>query len=406
MLKKLRIKFIIYTMCVVLVMLTVIFALVYQSTHSRLMMESRQLVQQLLSDPVLPEQSEEQSERISGASSLNLPYFVVELNLHRDISRFSGSYDELDAGLAAEVTQLVFEQGGYEGFIEQYNLRFARSSSPIGQKIVFVDTSFEDASMHSLRLSCLLIGFASIIVFFLISLLLAHAVTKPVEKAWEQQKQFVADASHELKTPLTVIMTNAELLQGDKCSREEQLSFSGNILVMSRQMRSLVENMLELARVDSHASTADFEIFDLSELISDGLLPFEPLFFEAGLNLCSETQPEIKVNGSRRQLSQVLDILLDNSMKYSLPGGDINVSLSRSGGHCLLSVDSPGAPLSRREAQDIFKRFYRRDSSRSTNGSYGLGLPIAHGIVSAHRGRIWAQSHDGRNVFYVQLPLA
>ena len=146
------------------------------------------------------------------------------------------------------------------------------------------------------------------------------------------------------------------------------------------------------------------ETVDLSGLVSDGLLPFEPLFFERQLELQWQVQEDILLRGSESHLRQVLDILLDNAMKYTLPGGKVWVSLKRQGTHALLAVVNTGEPIPQGELKLIFERFYRVEKARSMSGSYGLGLSIAQQIVQEHRGRIWAESREGTNRFFVQLP--
>ena len=209
---------------------------------------------------------------------------------------------------------------------------------------------------------------------------------------------------HELKTPLTVIMTNAELLQSEENDRDSQVRFSANILTMSRQMRALVEQMLELARADSGQGKADLRPVDLSTLAADALLPFDPVFFEQGLMLSSQLAEGINVNGDAGRLKEVLDILLDNARKYTEPPGTVNVRLERWGAPPLpADCSNPGPPLSAAEQKDIFKRFYRTISP-GRDGSFGLGLSIAQRITEEHHGRIWVESSGGYNRFTVELP--
>ena len=225
-----------------------------------------------------------------------------------------------------------------------------------------------------------------------------------METAWNQQRQFVADASHELKTPLSVIMANAELMQGEGTSEEDYKTYSGNILGVTYQMRSLVENMLEMARVDNGTVKMDFTTVDLSQLVSDAALSFQLLYVEKGMGLRCATADGIRIQGSEQHLYQVMDVLLDNALKYSTPGSMVSVDLVSHGKTCVLSVASPGEPISKEDLKNIFKRFYRADKARAMNGSYGLGLSIAESIVEAHKGKIWAESKSGYNIFYVQIP--
>jgi len=241
------------------------------------------------------------------------------------------------------------------------------------------------------------------VTFLGLSILLSRWAIKPVEKAWDQQRQFVADASHELKTPLAVIMANAELLQNAP-NQENNLKYSQNILSTTYQMRTLVENMLEMARVDNGQQKITMSPLNLSEFVSDGALSFQLLYQEQEKELHCQVQEDISICGSEQHLYQVLDVLLDNALKYSCPHSRVTVNLTGSGRHCVLSVASLGDPISKEDLQNIFKRFYRGDKARVRDGSYGLGLSIAKTIVEAHKGKIWAQSKEGVNTFFVQLP--
>ena len=141
-------------------------------------------------------------------------------------------------------------------------------------------------------------------------------------------------------------------------------------------------------------------------MVADALLPFEPVFFEQGLELSSQIDDGITVHGDPGRLKEVLDILLDNARKYTEPSGTVSVYLERWGHYrCRLTVSNPGTPLSEAEQKDIFKRFYRADPARSRNGSFGLGLAIAKCITAEHHGRIWAESIGGYNHFFVELPI-
>ena len=148
------------------------------------------------------------------------------------------------------------------------------------------------------------------------------------------------------------------------------------------------------------------EAVDWSALVEEAVLPFEPAFFERGLTLTARVQPGLAVWGRPDQLRQAVDVLLDNARKYALSPSAVYLHLDRTRhDRCLLMVENKADPLSPQELEDIFKRFYRTDKARSRSGSFGLGLPIAKQIVAAHRGRIWAESREGRVRFYIELPL-
>lgn len=399
MLKKLRIKIVCFTMAIVTVMLCVIFGLVYYFTAENLETESISMMQTIANEPFRLGRPGERPDEIQ------LPYFTLQVGQRGEVLAMGGGYYDLsDEEFIGELLTVVLSGQEETGVLKEYNLRYCRVTTPMSWNIVFADMSSEQATLNSLIQSCVFIGVLSFLVFFGISLYLARIAVKPVEKAWDQQKQFVADASHELKTPLTVIMTNAELLQSAGQDEAAKAQSSNSILAMSRQMRGLVEGLLDLARVDNGAGKMTFAEVDLSQLVSDGLLPFEPVYFEQGLELVSEIEAGIKVKGSESHLRQVVDILLDNAMKYSSPEGQVTVMLKRQGSSSLLAVSNPGDVISKEDLKNIFKRFYRVDQARSMNQSYGLGLSIAERIVQEHKGKIWAESAQGQNTFFVQLP--
>ena len=229
---------------------------------------------------------------------------------------------------------------------------------------------------------------------------------KPVENAWEQQRQFVADASHELKTPLTVILSNAQMLSENGEDPQLRGKLTTNILTVSQQMKDLIAKLLNSAQVDQGAGAMQFSSFDLSETVSNALLPFDCVFYERELELDSAIQPNIRVSGSQPHLIQVVDVLLDNAQKYSITHGRTCVTLqTHHKKSCLLTVANEGKAMSAKELKHIFKRFYRADTARERTGSYGLGLSIAEGSVKAHNGKICAESRDGINTFFVQLPV-
>jgi len=396
LLKRLRIKFVCITMAFATVMLCAILGLVIHFAQRGIEEQSIQMMRTVAPFRNPPERAPD---------AVRLPYFVVEIGMDGETVVVEDYGNLTQTIKIQELFRLAQAETAQTGVLRDYSLRFMKQPGPGERRIVFADISSEIAAVKNLVQSCVFVGIGGFFLFFAISVMLAKWAIRPVEQAWQQQKQFVADASHELKTPLTVIMTNAELLQGAGYSEAERRRFSDSIYTMSRQMRSLVEGLLELARVDNGGVKTGFSQVDISALVSEAVLPFEPLFFEKDLVLTAQVEPDIRLSGSTDHLHHVLDILLDNAMKYTSPGGAVQVSLKRLGRCCVLSVSNPGEPLSREELKDVFKRFYRTDKARSRDGSYGLGLSIAKRIVEEHRGRIWAESDQGMNRFFVLLPL-
>lgn len=360
----------------------------------------------------LPSKPDEEKGRKTGGDSLVqppqsvIPCFVVGYDHEGQLyTNGSGYYDLTDQEELAQLVLEAQETGEESGLLSQRSLRFLRLDEVCGDAYAFTDVTSEMEALIRLLKKGVLIGCLAMLGFAIICMLMSWWATRPVEQVLEQQRQFVADASHELKTPLTVILTNAELLEGTEYSPEEKKKFSGNILTMAKQMRGLVEELLDLARVSNGPQTVQKEPLNLSQLAEDAVLLFEPIYFEAGRELKSQVDAGLQIKGEAQRMRQVLDVLLDNGCKYSKEGTAVKLRVQRSGlKKCLITVESIGDTLTRQECRDIFKRFYRRDPNRSMNHSYGLGLSIARTIVRQHNGTIWVTSKEGVNTFYVRLP--
>ena len=400
MIKRLRIKFICINMTIVTAMLLVVFGMVLEFTAEDLQRQSVGMMMGAQDNRGFPGPPPERREEV------RLPSFRVTRNpMGEEVILYHGFDEQLEEETLQEMIRLARESGSQSGLLREYRLRFGKVPGPFGEELVFVDASNEIATMRGLVRTCGIVGVLSFAVFLLLSILLSRWAVRPLEEAWNQQRQFVADASHELKTPLTVILTNAELLQDPAYDEKTRKTFSESILTMSHQMRFLVESLLDLARLDNGSAKMVFEPLDFGELAGESLLPFEPVYFERQLQLEAQLQEGLRVMGSRTHLKQVLDILLDNGAKYTTPGGTVRVTLRRQGNHGLLCVAGPGETISREDLKNIFRRFYRIDKARSRDGSYGLGLSIAESIVTEHGGKIWAGSEQGINSFFVQFPL-
>lgn len=393
MLKKLRRRFVCINMAIVTGMLLIIFGLVIHFTNLDLDAQSDAMLQRVAQSALDPNGYE---------PNASLPYFTLRFNsFGQVVASGKTHYDITDREFLDEIIELIYKKNKNTGYLDDYSLKYTVVTSPMVQVIAFVDVSSQQSTMLTLLQVSILITFAALAVFTLISILLARWAVKPVDQAWQQQKQFISDASHELKTPLTVIISNAELLQSNDCDNQ---MCADNILTSSKQMRHLVEGMLELARADNGQIETHFEVTDLSKAVSDSVLLFEPVFYECGLHLVSTVEPDIQVFGSFRHLHQLTDILLDNAQKYSAPG-IVDIKLRRQGkNQCLLTVSNPGNPIPQEELEAVFQRFYRSDTARSTSGSFGLGLSIAQRITEEHGGKIWAESNATGNRFNVLLP--
>ncbi len=275
MLKKLRLKFICINMTIITLMLGIIFFLIIYFTYLGVTRASSDMLQRIAVDPahfMYP----------GNAPQLQLAYFTIRLDDQDQPIEVVGGNSRLAEDEDFLQTLIDLSEGAHAGVLKDYHLRYLRISFEHDSFLIFMDISSEITTLNKLIQSCILIGICSFFIFLGISIFFARWAIKPVEVAWKQQKQFMSDASHELKTPLSVILTNAQLLQSSSFSESQKETFSHHIQVMTVQMRKLVESMLQLARIDSGMSYQLMERINWSNLLEQVVYPFEPLFLREG----------------------------------------------------------------------------------------------------------------------------
>lgn len=315
----------------------------------------------------------------------------------------------VSAETAAQAAQAAFDAGGRDGVLSGLALRFLRQNTREGIKIAFADLSGERRSMAGIVVTSLLVGLGGLAAFFIISLFLAAWALRPAQRAWERQRQFVADASHELKTPLTVILANTGILlshRDDTIGR--QLKWVENTQAEANRMKKLVDDLLFLAKSDDKRMEGEHVRLNLSDAVWSSFLPFESVAFEKGVALSGEIAPDIFVTGDEAQLKQLAAILLDNALKYAGEQGGVTLTLQKTQDRARLLVHNTGAPIAPGHLNNLFERFYRTDDARTREqGGYGLGLSIAKSIAEKHGGKISVESapHTG-TTFSVWLPAA
>ena len=400
MIRKLRLKLIGINMLIVLILLSTMLCLLYFSTQRQMERDSISRMRNAAVGPMVPFRADDRS------GQTRLPFFRLTLDKNGELRSFeSGSYDLSDEAFLQELIDSAQAGGQNSGVLKTYNLRFLRDETPDKVVLVFSDITGESDALRHLLTVCITVELGGLLLFFVVAVLLARWVTRPVEEAWQQQKQFISDASHELKTPLTVILTDAELLKSAACTEKEKTQFVSSIHTMGKEMEDLIEEMLSLARTEQAEQGTARVTVDWSGCVENAVLPFEPVFFERGLSIETDIQPDIKVSGDETRLRQVVEILLDNAQKYCAPATVTTVRLQRTGHSAMLCVVSHGDEIAKDDLEKLFLRFYRLDKARSMNHSYGLGLAIARQIVKNHGGKIWAESENGENRFVVQLPV-
>ena len=409
MIRKLQIKFVAMCLAMVTAVLAVVFFSAFASAKQNIQLISREVLERVLRESASSLQSRPEIGLDLGDRVVQLPYFTVDVwqQSNGTYSAYvtGGTYADLED--TEELTAILTDclaQEQTQGTIDGYGLRYLRQDNGLYQKLAFVDMSMEQATLREMMLSYLQIGAAALILLLGVSILLARWATRPVEKAWRQQRQFLSAASHELKTPLTVILSNAELLDSAHLD-ERPARWTDNIRSEAGRMKSLVEEMLTLARADNAVRTAVLEEVSLTDVAADCALSFEPVAFEAGKPLEEYLAEDVAVLGDREKLRQVIAILLDNAVKYGAAGGTIALTLQKTDRQARLTVANPGAPIPQEQLSRLFERFYRADASRGEQSGFGLGLPIASTIAAEHRGTLKAESDAVSTRFTLTLPL-
>ena len=270
--------------------------------------------------------------------------------------------------------------------------------------VAFADSAYA-SNWQSLAVTLAIAAVAILAIFFVIAFMLSRWALRPVEEAWESQRQFVADASHELKTPLTVILANNSILQ--KHAQESiasQSQWVESTQVEAENMQGLINEMLELAQVESRTG-AEYEPFDFSELVNGQVLQFESVAFERGCALDAHIADGVRVNGDVQRLRKMTSTLIENALKYVDDDGTVEVTMDVQGQTARLSIRNTGPMISPEDLPHIFDRFYRTDKARTSGaGGYGLGLAIAREIAREHAGDIVCASDESGTAFTVTLP--
>ena len=268
---------------------------------------------------------------------------------------------------------------------------------PLGQNGVLLLWTDEIAGhlWHTLAATFGAAAVAELALWFLVRRLTANMI-RPIEQTFEKQRQFVSDASHELKTPLAVIMASAEAMQADP-----EPKWLDNIVSEAEQMNRLITDLLDLSRSEKESQ---FEEVNLSQTVESAALAFEGLLYERDLKLALDVEPDLMMEGSEDELYRLTAILVDNASRHAFKDTEVTVELFSEKDARVLRVTDTGDEIPDEEKEKIFERFYRVDSARThSEGRYGLGLAMAKNIAQGHNARIQAESKDGKTTFEVRF---
>jgi len=307
-----------------------------------------------------------------------------------------------------KITNTALQSGKTKGFIKGYDLRYYKATNPDGKiTVAYAKAGYEREYMLKLILISVLAVVSGIVVVFLISLPVSKAFVAPTEKAWEQQQRFIADVSHELKTPLTVILANTDILLNHKDKDgSNSVQWLNSTQEEATQMKHLLDEMLYLAKSDARLLQTERTEFDLSDVVVETALPFDSVAYENGVEIETDVESEVIISASETDVRRLLTILIDNAVKYSYKNTKINITVKKIKNKAVVTVRNFGQIIKGEEIPFIFDRFYRGDKSRSKAVyGFGLGLPIAKEIVDSHGGEIRCESAEADGTtFTVILP--
>ena len=333
------------------------------------------------------------------------PHFVLEIdNVTESATVVEGRFFLADHGVTVdEVIDDLIGHMDESGTLPEYGVRYFNGVREArAHRISFIDVTYMDRELNRLLRRIVFIEGTMLLVLLVVSFFLSRWFSRPAKQAMDEQTRFIAKVSHELKTPVSIIRANIDLIDGDKSPDENELLFGcENIRHECERMTNLIEAMLltGLAAQDTRSART---AVDFTTLLEREMLRFEVMAFDQGLTLTHTSEPGLTATGDEIQLTRLVDIIVENAIKYCTRGGEICVTAERRGGvrHIRLVCANDGAELTREQKENIFRPFYQVDG---TMKGAGLGLSIAHEIVSAMRGTIDVEYLNGKNRFIIEI---
>lgn len=418
MFKQLRNKFLVLNLVIISIMMliafTSIYLITYNNVHKEIERELRRLAQfnMKMNEPIKesykvlppvpePKKNADFPQKRSVSFTLTMDYACNTIDIFSVLDMEESFYT------AAKNEALISHKNQGTFKLEGNHWAFMIKQHPAGYKIAFLDITPQQNILMTLIYTFLAVACIMLIFIFLISRFFANKAIEPISEAFDKQKQFIADASHELKTPLAVINTNIDaVLSNSTSALGDDAKWLHYIKSETERMAKLTNDLLYLTQVDHSEIKTVFSYFDFSETALDAVLTMEAIFFENNISLQYTIEPHLMIHGSSEQIKQVIIILLDNAAKYTNPKGKVDVTLSKQHTHAVLTVTNTGDGIPPEALARLFDRFYRVDKARSrSNGSYGLGLSIAEAILKQHGGKISVKSTlQESTTFCIELP--
>ena len=366
---------------------------------SRIQMDNQRRMDSVLTGEVA------YNELITNEEFRDIALIVVDGNGKGEA--FASPKSRLDIEVLKEQVPSILQSSKTQGYIMRMRCKYIKQVDQATNqtKIVILDGFARSSNYGSYFALSALSVFISLGCFYVISTILANVALQPVEESWQKQAQFVADASHELKTPLSIIIANTDVITSHPNETvESQRKWLEATRSESQRMSELVSNLLFLTKNDSGLQV-NMEKLNLSDCIGTTALSCDAVFYENGKTFNFDIQRDLFVYGNKQQLQQLATILLDNANKYSTGVGNVQLSLAEVDKQVLLTISNDSVQPTNEQLSRVFDRFYTLDSSHNKKTSgHGLGLAIAKTICETHNGKITVEYQDGRTTFTAMIP--
>ncbi|MGP1567311.1 sensor histidine kinase [Peptoanaerobacter stomatis] len=404
MIRNLKIKFVAITMILVSIIIASVFSIILKTNSKAMESQSIDDLKEIISMSLID--LVKATAYTNGSDMKKLQYtslFVVTLDKNGTILSQIQNNVSIDDESLQKAIKTAFTDKYNVGTIKQMKLRYLKQVTDSYQKIAFIDITREHETLESLLIILIVTGTTALLAFLIISIFLSSWALKPVEIAWLQQKQFIADASHELKTPLTVLLANMDILEeNENDTIKNQIKWINSSKQEAMQMKTLLEEMLFLAKTDKSKREITFEKINVSDILISQILSLEVIAFEKNIDINYENvQEDLYINANEKQIQSLFSILLENACKYSNENTVINVSLKKEQEKIKFEINNFGPIIPKTELTHIFERFYRVEKSRNKeHGGYGLGLSIAKKITDNHNMKIWAESNEQKGTSF------
>lgn len=409
MFKKSRNKIVAAILSVLILLLFGTFCIIYLASYAEMTNENKELLEEYVNSYTIPgmdlgapgggpETGKGRSPGEPPMLELSTFYSVAVSKSGEVLKVDTADVSTFSEDALTELAEEIIERGEQDG--EERRLIYRMEDKGDYTLVAFLDNTVVLENAGTLINYTLIFGGIALVLLFFLARYLADRIVAPLEESYQRQKQFVSDAGHELKTPVAVVNANLELL-----SREiGENQWLSNIQYENERMSALIIQLLELSKAEN--VTPQMEMLDLSRLVCGETLPFETVAYENGLLLNSSIAEGIQAEGNSIQLKQLVSILLDNAVRHSSSGGEVQLLLKKEKSHAVLSVVNSGEEIPPEQQKHLFERFYRTDTARTgEDGHYGLGLAIAKAIAESNKGSIAVHCHDGKVEFIVKLPI-